>query len=79
MNEQQAKRTYLRAEMRYRESIKSVEAFWAQHGNCGSPLLQQTLEREYRASQRALRAAGTRYSKLARQHGWSLPRRSSTR
>lgn len=70
---EQAKRRLLRAELRYGQSIKSIEAHLEQHGNCGGPLARQALEREYKASQRALRAARTRYSTLAEQHGWSLP------
>jgi len=73
ITQQQAQRRITRAEEAFRQAIAQIEAFWARHGQTGSPLLQQSLEREYKRRQRALRAARTAYCTLANQHGWSLP------
>lgn len=44
-----------KAEQRFAKAIAALEAFFAQHGNCGSPMEQQRLEREYRRARLAFR------------------------
>lgn len=73
MVQEQAIGRITKAEQRYAAAITALESFFDQYGICGRPLARQQLEREYKASQRALRAARTFYSTLANQYGWTLP------
>lgn len=70
--QRQARARLVRAEAEFGASIKQIETFWEQNGPAENPLLQQTLEREYKRRQRALRAARTAYCTLANQHGWEV-------
>ena len=69
MNQQQASQRVANAERRYLAAIQAIEGHWEQSGR-RIDNLTDTLEREYHLSQRALRAARTRYGTLANRYHW---------